>query len=94
MPDHMHLPVWGNVADIFATELTAVEALGPCVRLVFTVPVQDGSEAHRDHVACIVIPTMVLPSMMQQLGLKPRPIAKGEPEACLEEEAPFRETLQ
>ena len=34
MADHAHLPVWINFSDIFPTELTAVEALGPCLRLV------------------------------------------------------------
>ena len=93
MADHAHLPVWGNAPDTFATELLAVEALGPCVRLVFTAPVQEGSEARRDRVACIVIPTAALPSMMRQLAEKPRPIAKGEPEASFDDEF-WRERLR
>jgi hypothetical protein len=39
MSDYSHLPVaYGSLLDVFATELTAVESLGPCVRLVFTAP--------------------------------------------------------
>jgi hypothetical protein len=60
-----------SAPDTFATELYSVEALGPCVRLVFTAPIQDGTDARRDRVACIVIPTTALPNMARQLTEKP-----------------------
>jgi hypothetical protein len=48
MTDHSQLPVaYGSMPDMFASELTAVESLGPCVRLVFTVPTQQGTDACR-----------------------------------------------
>jgi hypothetical protein len=57
--EHSHLPVaYGSMPDMFASELTAVESLGPCVRLVFTVPTQQGTEAYRERVASVVIPHM------------------------------------
>jgi hypothetical protein len=91
MSDYSHLPVaYGSLPDVFAAELTAVEALGPCVRLVFTAPVQDGAEARRDRVACIVILTKALPNMVRQLSEKPRPIVKDQPEAALDEDSSFQ----
>ena len=87
MSDYSHLPVaYGSLLDVFATELTAVESLGPCVRLVFTAPTQQGTDAYRERVASVVIPNAALPAMMQMLARTPRKIGNGEPEATLDTE--------
>jgi hypothetical protein len=88
MSDHSNLPVvsFNSSPDVFVTELTAVEALGPCVRLVFTVPTQQGTEAFRERIASIVVPHEALNAMVQMLTQRPRTIGKNEPEATFEAE--------
>jgi len=97
MSDYSHLPVaYGSLPDVFAAELTAVESLGPCVRLVFTAPTQQGTEAYRERVASVVIPHASLSAMMQMLVRAPRKIGNNEPEATLDTEqfGQFKITMQ
>jgi hypothetical protein len=87
------LPIqhFGQEHEFFASDLAAVEAIGPCVRLVFVVPRQAGEAAYREPIVSVVVPATALPDMLLLLAKPPRPIRKGEPEAVYEEEN-FRHT--
>lgn len=71
----------GNPLEIFAAELTAVEDMGPCVRLVFTVPRQSGREAFREPCVYVVVPAAIRGAMASLLHRDPRPIINGQPDA-------------
>jgi hypothetical protein len=88
MTSETKLPIqcFSQPQDYFASDLAAVEAIGPCVRLVFAVPRQAGDTAYREPVVAVIVPTTALRDMMRLLAKTPRPIRPGEPEAVYEAE--------
>jgi hypothetical protein len=76
---------FGNVPDIYAAELTAIEALGPCVRLVFTVPRQSNWEAFREVVANVILPVTALLDIGQIIVRPAREIRKNSLEEVMRE---------
>jgi hypothetical protein len=57
-----------SVSDVFSTELSRIDALGPCSRLIFAVQQRDhDGRTERIVVAKIVLPTRALAAMSQAL---------------------------
>jgi hypothetical protein len=75
-----------NAPEIFAAELTAIEDMGSCVRLVFTVPRQSGTEAFRTACVYVVVPATTCRAMARLLTQKPRQISNGQSDTAYEAE--------
>jgi hypothetical protein len=82
----LQIECFAQPQDYFASDLAAVEAIGPCVRLVFVVPRQAGAAAYREPIVSVVVPATALRDMVRMLAEPPRPIRKGDPEAVYEAE--------
>jgi hypothetical protein len=70
-----------STPEYFATELMAVEDLGQCARLVFSIPRQAGCEAYRESVVQVIVPAAIMSLMARQLTRPPLAIKNGNVEA-------------
>ena len=70
-----------SAPEYFVTELTAVEDLGECARLVFSIPRQAGREAYRESVVQVIVPVAIMSLMARQLTRQPLAINNGNVEA-------------
>ena len=70
-----------SAPEYFVTELTAVEDLGECARLVFSIPRQAGHEAYREPVVQVIVPAAIMALMARQLTRPPLVIKTGNVEA-------------
>jgi hypothetical protein len=78
---------WAAVQEVTATELSAVERIGPLTRLIFTIPVRLDPGRDRQSrvvVAKLLLPTEMIPAIIAQMTASVEPAPRSADEVTLQ----------